>query len=58
MALSSAWGSCGGNGIPGSKLCVFENNPKEKEGYITAKHLGFGVRLPRFKSQCRHLIAV
>lgn len=50
MVLSSVWGSCGGNGIHGSKLYMLESNLKEKEEYITAKHLAFAIRLPRFKS--------
>lgn len=56
--LSNVWGSFGGNGIPGSELYIFENNLEEEEEYITAKHLGFGVRLPGFKSQFCHLMAV
>lgn len=43
---------------PWEYLYIFENNLKEEEKYITAKHLGFGVRLARFKSQFCHLIAV
>ena len=58
MVSSRVWGSCSGNGIPRSKLYVFKNNLKEKEEYLTAKHLAFGVRLPKFKSQRCYLIAV
>lgn len=58
MVSSHVWGSYSRSGIPGSKLYVFKNNLKEKEEYLTAKHLAFGVRLPKFKSQRCYLIAV
>lgn len=58
MVLSRIWGWLGGHGIPRSKLNVSENNRKGEEEYLPAKHLAFGVRLPAFKSQFCHLMAV
>lgn len=47
MVLPSFGGSCGGNGVSGSKLYVSESNLEEKEDYSTAKHLAFAIRLCR-----------
>lgn len=56
--LSRISGALGGNGIAGSKHYVFENNLKEEGDCIPAKHLAFGVGLPRFKCKFCHVIAM